>query len=547
MPPIKRVALISNGDFRDTACISCWPMQSDTLKQVQSALTMLGVKSDVHPKMNRKRGHGFVTRQAEGAEILSGIDPDMPIIVVLSCWAYAHHVCGPLQSHRGPILLLGNFDGTWPGLVALLNHAGTLERLGVKHSRLWSDSFRDDAYFMKKLGEFVRTGNVKHSTRHLTDGAKVKWPSAAVKFGETLAADIKKHRRILGQMDPGCMGMLNAVMDPAKTGAVGMPIEYLNQSDLLAEMNLVPDDEAQNHLNWLIKKGATFDWGTDGRTELVHGQVISQMKMYVAANRIYERYGLSAIGIPYQLGLVRSCPASDLVEGMLNNVDRPTVRSYETLKPIAKGDCIPHFNEGDLGSAIPQVLMHDIYTKKKMPPETTLHDVRWGREYDGRFIWVLLISGAAPPAHFGGWKQTTVYRQPDMYFPLGGGTCSGVSKSGTITWARAWEQPGVLGLDCGVGEVIDLPDAEVQERLDATTPVWPIANAHLPGYGRDECMATHMSNHITIGYGNILPELAATALSLGFKVRIGGESGVNGKSAAPKRSGARKANAIKLS
>jgi L-fucose isomerase-like protein len=535
MPPFKRVALISNGDFRDTACVNCWPMQSDTLKQVQGALTKLGVKSDVYPKFNKKRGHGFVTRQAQGAKILSEIDPETPVIVVLSCWAYAHHVCGPLQSHRGPILLLGNFDGTWPGLVALLNHAGTLERLGVPHSRLWTDAFQQDAYFMKKLGEFVQSGKVKHSTKHLTDAAKVSWPAKALKFGETLAADIKKERRILGQLDPGCMGMINAVMDPAKLGKVGMPIEYLNQSDLLAEMDLVPDDEAQNHLNWLIKKGATFEWGTDGRTELVHGQVLSQMKMYVAACQFFARYGLSAIGIPYQLGLVRCCPASDLVEGMLNNVERPSVRSNDSLNVVAKDDCIPHFNEGDLGSAIPQVLMHDIYRRKNMPPETTLHDVRWGRDYEGRFIWVLLISGAAPPAHFGGWKQTTVHRQPDMYFPMGGGTCSGVSKPGTITWARAWETPGELGLDCGVGEVVDLPQAEVQERLDATTPVWPIANAYLPGYGRDECMATHMSNHITIGYGDILPELAATALSLGFKVRIGGDHAAQPSVAAPKK------------
>ncbi len=55
----------------------------------------------------------------------------------------------------------------------------------------------------------------------------------------------------MGQFDPGCMGMLNAVIDPAKLGAVGLPIEYLNQSDLLAEMNLVSDEEAQKHLDWL--------------------------------------------------------------------------------------------------------------------------------------------------------------------------------------------------------------------------------------------------------------------------------------------------------
>ncbi len=74
--------------------------------------------------------------------------------------------------------------------------------------------------------------------------------------------------------------------DPAKVGAIGMPIEYLNQSDLLAEMELVPDEEAQGYLNWLVAKGAWFDWGTDTFEHLVHGQVLSQMKMYAAACRI---------------------------------------------------------------------------------------------------------------------------------------------------------------------------------------------------------------------------------------------------------------------
>jgi len=65
-------------------------------------------------------------------------------------------------------------------------------------------------------------------------------------FGKKLAEDIKREKRIMGQLDPGCMGMINAIIDPAKLGAIGMPVEYLNQSDLLAEMALVSEAEAQN-------------------------------------------------------------------------------------------------------------------------------------------------------------------------------------------------------------------------------------------------------------------------------------------------------------
>ncbi|NIA14850.1 MAG: hypothetical protein GWP08_12300 [Nitrospiraceae bacterium] len=519
----KTIYLISNGDYRDSAGVECWPMQEKTLREVKRAFKSLGVEAKVLSKYDAKRGHGFVTRQCEGAEIFSKIDPKAPVVVVLSCWAYAHNVCGPIQTHKGPVLLLGNFDGTWPGLVALLNHAGTLERLGVKHSRIWSDDFVKDEGFMKNLAAWCKTGEIKYSASHVVKADKLKLSGAAKRFGKELADDILCNKRIMGQFDPGCMGMLNAVINPAKLGAIGMPVEYLNQSDLVAEMGLVSDDEAQKHLNWLVRKGTWFDWGTDQKNDLVHGQVMSQMKMYAAAARTYQRFGLSAVGIPYQIGLVRCTPASDLVEGMLNNAVRPPVKDPVTKQVVNRDKAIVHFNEGDMGSGIPQVLMHDIFVRKGMPTETTLHDVRWGREYDGKFVWVFLISGAAPPAHFGGWRNTKVYRQPKMYFPLGGGTCSGVSKPGVITWARFYERFGEIGMDCGTGEVIDLPKDDLQERLDKTTPVWPIANVHIPGYGRDQLMATHMSNHITIGYGDILQELVATCQHLGIPTRIAGD------------------------
>ncbi|MCX8063542.1 MAG: fucose isomerase [Candidatus Hydrogenedentes bacterium] len=519
----KTIYLISNGDYRDPACRLGWPMQEKTLKLLQTALKQLGYKTEVLPKYDEKRKHGFITRQSEGVQVFSQIEREAPVIVVLNIWAYSHHVCGPLQTHRGPILLLANFDGTWPGLVALLNHSASLDRLNVKHSRLWSEKFAEDPAFMKKLKEWLDTGNVTHDMSHLTYADKLSLSPSAEKFGQKLAEDILRNRRIIGQFDPGCMGMLNAVMDPAKVGAIGMPIEYLNQSDLLAEMNLVSDEEAQRHLDWLIKKGTWFDWGTNKFTQLTYDQVLTQMKMYSSAVRMVARYGLSAIGIPYQLGLVRCCPASDLVEGMLNNSDRPPVRDPDTRQVIREGLPIVHFNEGDLGAGIPQLLLYEIYLRKKMPPETTLHDVRWGREYEGKFIWVFLISGGAPPAHFGGWKNAKVYRQPPMYFPLGGGTCSGVSKPGVITWARCYEANGRLGMDCGIGEVVELPKEELEDRLKKTTPEWPIANVYIPGCGRDQLMASHMSNHIVIGYGDVLDEFIATSRALGIPTRVAGD------------------------
>ena len=41
--------------------------------------------------------------------------------------------------------------------------------------------------------------------------------------------------------------------------------------------------------------------------------------MYIAAVRMADDFGCDAIGIQYQQGLKDLLPASDLVEGMLNN------------------------------------------------------------------------------------------------------------------------------------------------------------------------------------------------------------------------------------
>jgi hypothetical protein len=418
---------------------------------------------------------------------------------------------------------LGNFDDTWPGLVSLLNHAASLDRLWVKNSRLWSETFADDPLFMQRLKAWCTNKEITYAQFHLARAETLELSASARRFGQDLARDILRHKRIMGQLDPGCMGMLNALIDPAKLGAIGMPIELLNQSDLVAETGLVSDREAQEYLNWLVEKGTRFYWGTDQFEHLVHGQVLSQIKMYAAAARLYKRYGLSAIGIPYQVGLVRCVPASDLAEGMLNNGNRPDVVDPETNELVEKGKPIVHFNEGDMGAGIPQVLMRDIYLRKGLPAETMLHDVRWGREFNGKFVWVFEISGGAPPAHFGGWQNTKVYRQPKGYFPLGGGTCSGISKLGVITWARFYEAFGKIGMDCGTGEVLTLPEEEVSDRLRRTNCEWPIANVHIPDYDPEQLMATHMSNNIIIGYGDILEELLATCMNLGIPTRVAGD------------------------
>ncbi len=70
----------------------------------------------------------------------------------------------------------------------------------------------------------------------------------------------------------------------------------------------------------------TFRWGKKEETELTEAQTLQQCKMYIAAVRLADDFGCAAVGIQYQQGLKDLAPASDLAEGLLNNMDRPPVK-----------------------------------------------------------------------------------------------------------------------------------------------------------------------------------------------------------------------------
>ena len=103
-------------------------------------------------------------------------------------------------------------------------------------------------------------------------------------------------------------------------------------------------------------------------------------------------------------------------------------------------------------------------------PSTSLHDVRWGDPWGDDFVWIMEISGSVPPSHLrGGYEGVVSERQSPMYFRLGGGTIKGVSKPGPVVYSRVFLMDGMLQVDMGLGEAIELPDEETQRRWDATT------------------------------------------------------------------------------
>src|SRR5512142_1437491 len=241
--------------------------------------------------------------------------------------------------------------------------------------------------------------------------------------------------------------------------------------------------------------------------------------MYIAAVRIAKDFGCDAIGIQYQQGLKDLAPASDLAEGLLNNVDRPPVRHRDDGKVLYENRALPHFNEVDECAGLDALVTNRIWTKLGFDPETTLHDVRYGETFGANgkqeFVWVFEISGAVPPQHLaGGYAGAVSERQPSMYFRLGGGSVKGVSKPGEIVWSRVFVDNGRLKADVGRARVVELPKEETERRWQITTPQWPMMHAVLYGVTRDQLMARHKSNHIQVAYA---PDAEGAKLALATK------------------------------
>jgi hypothetical protein len=537
----RQAVLVASGDLREEANRACWPAQQALEAELTAAFAKAGWTLERGHAPSRARGHGFIAGAREGLEVFAGIKPDLPLVVAEAVWQYSNHVLPGLTTHTGPILTVANWSGQWPGLVGMLNLNGSLTKSGVPYATLWADDFASPS-FGRHLAAWLDSGGVHHDTSHVVPIDSVRIPAAIQKKAAGIATELVRNKALMGVFDEGCMGMENAIIPDRLLHATGVFKERLSQSALYHETMRVADKEARDVFRWLEQAGMRFHFGRDEATDLTRHQVLLQCKMYVAALRIADRYGCDSIGIQYQQGLKDLLPASDLVEGMLNDSKRPPVTAAGSSRVLWKGRPLVHFNEVDECAGLDGLLTQRVHEALGEPVENTLHDIRWGDWDQSRttdqWVWVFEISGGAPPSHFvGGWNGAEGFRQPPMYFRLGGSTLAGVSKPGEIVWSRIWVDgtgPSErLRMDIGRAGIVALPEAETRRRLDATTPQWPIMHAVTYGVTRDQMMARHKANHVQVAYARDAAAAdraalakAAVAQALGIDVSFCGTRGL---------------------
>jgi L-fucose isomerase-like protein len=494
---MARVTMFLPGDYRPTPNKLAEPNVRGFVAALTKAVTHLGHQ----PRLIDK----FLTTPGDAIDALSGCDD--PLIGVYSHWVYGPHTTDGVVGSDNPLLLASNFEGTWPGLVGLLNTGACLTSLGRKHSRLWSekkDLTTDDA-FMARLDQFVRTGSIEYDTTCIHRAPRAR-KSAIV---DQVEAAMKKKRPLLMMLGDTSMGMINGYFGPQRLAKVGFSEHKVDQAWIIEAGKQVKDARVSDALAFVRNKGVEFHYGDDFTEDATRGQ----LRSYCAVLDFLSEFRADCIGWQYQLGLIRSLAPSDFAEGLLNS----------SCRPESNGSTVVCSTEADQGNALPMEMLKRLLLAHGLHESVAFHDVRWGDDHDGRFIWLLLNSGSAGAYAFNHDPSTLrgvhSYRQPPAYFPIPGGTFAGESLPGKVTWARAWLNGDELVMDVGRGEVVKLPPPIRDAWWNGTTRQWPFMAADL-GISRDDLMAHYQSNHVAVAYGDVFSDMAELSRRLGFRVRV---------------------------
>src|SRR5215831_6989192 len=457
-----------------------------------------------------RRVDGFISKPHESLEKLGPITD--PMIGVCVHWFYGPHTTEGVLGKDNPLLLASNFSGEWPGLVGLLNTGACLESLDRPFSRIWTDSpdWSADKHFMNRLAQWCETGKIYYPKKSLSYETKVSLQ--AKKTARKTAGEIRKRRILILMLGDTSMGMINGYFGPRMLPQYGFAEHKIDQAWILDRGQRIDPKRIQDAFSFVGDRGVTFHWGEHGSADFNESATREQLWDYLAVLDLAQEYKADCLGWQYQLGLIPLRPPSDFSEGSFNSVCRPE----------SNGDTIVCATEADQGNVLPMELMKRLLKSKGLHQAVFFHDVRWGSEWEGRFLWVLLNSGSCGAYAFNHRPDTLEgvhsYRQPALYFPTPGGSFAGESLPGEMTWARAYIKDGAVWMDVGRGEVVRLPAETRDAWWEGTTRVWPFMAADL-GMSRDTLMAHYMSNHIAVAYGDIFQEMVALSQQLGFKVR----------------------------
>jgi L-fucose isomerase len=395
-------------------------------------------------------------------------------------WAFPHFSMLAAAETAGPLLLLGNIDPAYPGMVGMLAAGGALDQIGRTHVRAWG-AVTDRGVRDRVLG-YVAAGQAVSRLRGSTFG------------------------RIGGRP----MGMYTAVADPDQwIKTFGIDVEEIDQWELVRRSELVSAKRAAAAVDWLERTSAGVHY--DGKA-LTRELLERQVRSYYAMRELIEEWHLDFSGIKGQPELATHFCTPDVTEAFLND-------PYDWDGPKDTHVCA---TEADMDGALTMQIL------KLLSGGTPVlfADVR--HYHADRDVWDLCNSGqhatwyaarSDDPAE----NLARVHFYPEVfYFPAGGASVHHLAAPGEATFARLTRHDYRYRMQVVRGAFVTYEDRENEALMRQSTFEWPHAFARL-AVDSGEFLSRFGANHIHAIPGDVVAELRAVCTFLGISFEALGD------------------------
>lgn len=466
----RKVGVLTFSDGRDFA----HKLQHDMNQQFQDRLVAaLAATGEIEPVPCELVWTTDLAR-SEGRKLR---DADVECTILnYAIWAFPHFTAIATEFAPGPFLLFSNINPQYPGLVAMLAAAGSLDQIGVFHARVSGDI--DDAPTLERVLQFVRAACAVSRLK-----------------GETY-----------GVFGGRSMGMYTAAADLAQWRRLfGVDIEHIDQGEIVRLSAEVPQAQVTQARLWLETHAGAVEY--DGAA-LTPEKLELQIRSYYAVRQLIKDWNLHFVGIKGQPELTNHFATMDLTEAFLND-------PYDWDGPHEPIVCA---TEADSDAA----LTMEIFKHLARTP-VLFADVR---HYDAEYDFWDLVNSGQHATYFAGKSFDPAVNMPHVklrpetfYFPAGGASVFHIAQPGPVTLARLARKDGQYWMAILPAEFLALPPAVAARKAAATTDVWPHAFARLqvpPATFID----TYASNHIHGVYGNYVEDLIWVCKILGIAYRV---------------------------
>jgi L-fucose isomerase len=462
---VARIGILTMSDGRDFVATDLADFVDRSTKALVGALVEQGHEVIV------AREIVWTNRIATAeARWVAAQQPDLTIFHY-PVWAFPHFTMLCAEATPGPLLLVGNIDPRYPGMVGMLAGGGALDQIGRVHGRVWGDIGSRET--MDRLLTQVRAARAVRQLRGSTFG------------------------RIGGRP----MGMYTAVGNTDQWLATfGVDVEEIDQWEIVRRAGTVDPGRVSSAREWLERHAAGVHY--DGK-RLTPELFERQIRAYYAMRELIDEWNLDFSGIKGQPELTTHFATMDVAEAFLNDPydwDGPK-QTHVTA------------TEADMDGALTMQILKLI--TDGLP--VLFADVR--HYHADKDVWDLCNSGQHATWYAARSEEPernlahTHFYPEIFYFPAGGGSVHHLAAPGAATFARLTRRDGRYRMHVMRGDFVTYDDATNEAMMSQSTYEWPHAFAKLQ-VEADEFLSRFGANHIHAVPGEYVAELRAVCTML---------------------------------